>query len=169
MSLPKLDFIFSSVFFYGSKVIAAILTLIIGLWLIGIFMRSIEKILQKSIKDLTLNSFFRSMTGVLLKIILLISVISIMGVQAASFVAVLGASGLAIGLALQGNLSNLASGVLILLFRPFKAGEIIEFGGIAGEVSEIQIMHTVAYMADGTKVIIPNSMLSGTNLVISNK
>ncbi|HEX9063233.1 MAG TPA: mechanosensitive ion channel domain-containing protein [Clostridia bacterium] len=169
MPLPKLDFIFSGVFFYGTKVIAAVLTLIIGLWLIGLFMKSIEKILQKSMKDLTLNSFFRSMTGVLLKIILLISVISIMGVQAASFVAVLGASGLAVGLALQGNLSNLASGVLILLFRPFKAGEIIEFSGIAAEVSEIQIMHTVAYMADGTKVIIPNSMLSGTNLVISNK
>lgn len=169
MALPKIDFIYSSVSFYGTKIIAALLTLIIGLWLIGLLMKSTEKILQKSIKDLTLRSFFKSFLGILLKIILFISVISIMGVQVASFVAVLGAAGLAVGFALQGNLSNLASGVLILFFKPFKVGEILELKGIAAEVKEIQIMHTVANLADGTKVVIPNSMLSGTNLVVSQK
>ncbi|HEX9063232.1 MAG TPA: mechanosensitive ion channel domain-containing protein [Clostridia bacterium] len=169
MSLPKFDFIYSTVSFYGTRVIAAIVTLIIGLWLIGLLMKSTEKILQRSIKDLTLRSFFKSFLGILLKIVLFISVISIMGIQTASFVAILSAAGLAVGFALQGNLSNLASGVLILFFKPFKVGEVLELKGIAAEVKEIQIMHTVAFMEDGTKVIIPNSMLSGTNLVVSQK
>ncbi|MDP4182304.1 MAG: mechanosensitive ion channel [Bacillota bacterium] len=169
MSIPNGDFIYNNVLFYGGKVITAILTLIIGLWLIGLLVKFIEKILKKSIKDVTLNSFLKSMTGILLKIILFISVISIMGVQIASFIAVLGAAGLAVGFALQGNLSNLAAGVLILFFKPFKVGEILEFKGIVAEVKEIQIMHTVAYKDDGCKVIIPNSMLSTANLVVSQK
>jgi small conductance mechanosensitive channel len=167
--MPKLDFIVNIVMNYGGKVIAAILTLIIGLWLIGLLTKSIEKILIKNIKDVTLNSFLKSILGILLKVILIISVISIMGIQIASFIAVLGAAGLAIGFALQGNLAHLASGVLILFFKPFRVGEILEFKGIVAEVKEIQIMHTVGFTEDGTKVIIPNSMISTANLVVSQK
>jgi len=165
--MPNLDFIINSVIYYGGKVVVAILTLIIGLWLIGLLSKSMEKILKKSIKDVTLNSFLKSIIGVFLKIVLFISVISILGIQVASFIAVIGAAGLAIGLALQGNLSNLSSGVLLLFFKPFKVGEILEFKGIIAEVKEIQIMHTICYTDDGTKVIIPNSMLSTANLVVA--
>lgn len=167
--MPKLDFVVNIMMIYGGRVVAAIATLIIGLWLIGLLTKSIEKIFKKSIKDVTLNSFLKSVIGILLKVILLISVISIMGIQIASFIAVLGAAGLAIGFALQGNLSNLASGVLILFFKPFKVGEVLEFKGVIAEVKEIQIMHTVGFTEDGTKVIIPNSMLSTANLVVSQK
>lgn len=167
--MPKLDFVVNIMMIYGGRVVAAIATLIIGLWLIGLLTKSTEKIFKKSIKDVTLNSFLKSVIGILLKVILLISVISIMGIQIASFIAVLGAAGLAIGFALQGNLSNLASGVLILFFKPFKVGEVLEFKGVIAEVKEIQIMHTVGFTEDGTKVIIPNSMLSTANLVVSQK
>ncbi|HEY9061586.1 MAG TPA: mechanosensitive ion channel domain-containing protein [Pseudobacteroides sp.] len=167
--MPKLDFIKNIMMIYGGKVVAAIATLIIGLWLIGLLTKSTERILKKSIKDVTLNSFLKSVIGILLKIVLFISIISIMGIQIASFIAVLGAAGLAIGFALQGNLANLASGVLILFFKPFKVGEVLEFKGVIAEVKEIQIMHTVGFTEDGTKVIIPNSMLSTANLVVSQK
>lgn len=167
--MPNLDFIVNNVMYYGGKIVAAILTLIIGLWLIGLLIKSIEKILKKSIKDVTLNSFLKSIIGIFLKIVLFISVISILGIQVASFIAVLGAAGLAVGLALQGNLSNLSSGVLILFFKPFRVGEVLEFKGTVAEVKEIQIMHTVAFTDDGTKVIIPNSMLSTANLIVSQR
>ncbi len=165
----NLDYIINNVMFYGGKIVAAILILIIGLWLIGLLIKSVEKILKKSIKDVTLNSFLKSIIGIFLKIVLFISVISILGIQVASFIAVLGAAGLAVGLALQGNLSNLSSGVLILFFKPFRVGEVLEFKGIVAEVKEIQIMHTVASTDDGTKVIIPNSMLSAANLIVSQR
>ncbi|KNY25203.1 mechanosensitive ion channel family protein [Pseudobacteroides cellulosolvens] len=167
--MPNLNLIAINVMYYGGKVVAAIVTLIIGLWLIGLLTKSMEKILKKSINDVTLNSFLKSIIGIFLKIVLFISVISILGIQVASFIAVLGAAGLAIGLALQGNLSNLSSGVLILFFKPFRVGEVLEFKGIVAEVKEIQIMHTVGLTDDGTKIIIPNSMLSTANLVVSQR
>lgn len=169
MGFPNLNFIYSSAMFYAGKIGVALLTLVVGLWVISIVLKYTEKVLKKNLKDDTLSSFFKSLAGILLKIFLVISVISIMGVQVASFIAVLGAAGLAIGLALQGNLSNLAAGVLILFFRPFKVGEVLEFKGIVAEVKGIMVMHTIAYTEDSTKVIIPNSMLSVANLVVSQK
>lgn len=157
---------FNTIMLYGSRIVGALLTLIIGLWVINLSVHYIELILQKTIKDATLNSFLKSLIGIFLKIVLFISIISIMGIQVASFVAVLGAAGLAVGFALQGNLSNLASGVLILFFKPFKVGEVLDFKGNVGKVTEIQVMHTVIQTGDGTKVIIPNSMLSGGNIVV---
>lgn len=164
-----INYITSSIGYYGGKVVFAAAVLVIGLWLIGLIVKSMDKILQKSSKDPTLNNFLKSLAGVLLKLMLVISVISLLGVQIASFIAILGAAGFAIGFALQGNLSNLASGVLILFFKPFKVGEVLEFKGVIAQVTEIQIMHTVACTDDGTKVIIPNSMLSSANLVVSQK
>ena len=110
--------------------------------------------------DPTLHGFIGSLASVVLKVLLLVSVASMIGVETTSFIAVIGAAGLAIGLALQGSLANFAGGVLILLFRPFRVGEWIEAQGIAGTVNSIQIFHTVLKTGDNKTVVVPNGALS---------
>lgn len=148
---------------YAPKLVLAIATLVIGLWLINRFVRVIDK--KATAKDPTLGRFVTGLVSILLKVVLLISVASMIGIETTSFIAVLGAAGLAVGFALQGSLSNFAGGVLILVFKPFKVGHIIEAQGFLGVVTEIQILYTTIDTFDKRQVVIPNASLSNASLV----
>lgn len=149
---------------YGPKLLLAIVTLIIGLWIIKLFIKGFGKTLEKSKVDVSLQKFLSSLLGVLLKIMLVISVASMIGIQMTSFIAILGAAGLAVGLALQGSLANFAGGVLILLFKPYKVGDFVDAAGYMGSVKEIQIFNTILKTPDNKTVIIPNGVLSNASL-----
>jgi small conductance mechanosensitive channel len=151
---------------YGSKLILALVTLCVGWWLINRVTTNLQKLLALRHIDLALQGFIGSLANIILKILLIVSVASMIGVETTSFVAAIGAAGLAIGLALQGSLANFAGGVLILLFRPFRIGDWIEAQGVAGTVDSIQIFHTVVRTGDNKTVIMPNGNLS--NGIITN-
>ncbi|MDE2422375.1 MAG: mechanosensitive ion channel [Gammaproteobacteria bacterium] len=150
---------------YSGKLILAATTLILGWWLINKITQKIGIILKKKQVDPTLHGFIRTLTNIMLKIPLIISVASMIGIETSSFIAALGAIGLAIGLALQGSLANFAGGVLILLFRPFRVGDWIEAqSGVNGTVHSIQIFHTTLKTSDLKIVIVPNGSLSNGNI-----
>jgi len=150
---------------YGPKLILAIVVLIVGLWVIRIISRMIEKVMLKHEYDLSLQKFLVRLISISLKAMLFISVISMVGVKTTSFVAVLGAAGLALGFALQGSLSNFAGGVMILLFKPFKIGDVIESQGYTGKVEEIRIFNTIIKTFDNKTIIIPNGAVSGGSII----
>jgi len=147
---------------YAPKVVLAIITLIVGMWLINRFVRLLDSKLGK--KDPTLNTFLCGLLSAILKILLLISVASMVGIATTSFIAIIGAAGLAIGLAMQGSLGNFAGGVLILIFKPFKVGDAIEAQGYVGSVVEISILYTIVNTFDNRRIIIPNGDLSNSSL-----
>ncbi|WP_019693269.1 mechanosensitive ion channel family protein [Pseudomonas fluorescens] len=151
---------------YGSRVLLAAITLAIGWWLINKLTHKVGKLLALRNADLALQGFMSSLANIILKVLLMVSVASMIGVETTSFVAAIGAAGLAIGLALQGSLANFAGGVLILLFRPFRIGDVIEAQGITGTVDSIQIFHTLLRTGDNKTVIVPNGNLS--NGIITN-
>jgi small conductance mechanosensitive channel len=151
---------------YGSRVLLAVATLLIGWWLVNKVTREIGKLLALRHADLALQGFISTLANIILKILLMVSVASMIGIETTSFVAAIGAAGLAVGLALQGSLSNFAGGVLILLFRPFRIGDWIEAQGVSGTVDAIQIFHTVLRTGDNKTVIVPNGNLS--NGIITN-
>lgn len=148
---------------YAPKVVLALVTLLVGLWLIKRLVRVVDR--RVSASDPTLGKFLASLSGMTLKILLLISVASMVGIATTSFIAVLGAAGLAVGLALQGSLSNFAGGVLILIFKPFKVGDAIEAQGYTGTVIEIQILYTILNTFDNRRVVIPNGNLSNSSMI----
>ncbi|UCE05345.1 MAG: mechanosensitive ion channel [bacterium] len=150
---------------YLPVLLLAIVTLIIGLWLIKILVKALKKALEKGGFDISLQQFLTSLVSILLKIILLISVISMVGVKTTSFVAILGAIGLALGLALQGSLANFAGGVLILIFKPFKVGDFINALGHAGTVDAIRIFNTILKTPDNKTIYIPNGALSNSSII----
>ncbi len=150
---------------YGLKVIAAIIALIVGLWVIKIIVKALARIMEKREVDPSLRGFINSLTGILLKIMLIISVIGMVGIPMTSFIAILGAAGLAVGMALSGTLQNFAGGVMILIFKPFKVGDFIEAQGYMGTVSEIQIFISVLKTPDNKTILIPNGGLSTGSLV----
>ncbi len=145
---------------YGASLLLAIITLIVGLWVVKRIVKLIDKTMDKRDVDASLRPFLRSIVAALLKVMLIISVAGMVGIEMTSFVAVLGAAGLAVGLALQGSLSNFAGGVLILLLKPFKVGDFIEADGISGTVREIQIFYTYITTVQNQEVIVPNGDLS---------
>jgi small conductance mechanosensitive channel len=151
---------------YGSKLLLALVFLAVGWWLINRLTANLQKLLALRHIDLALQGFIGSLANIILKILLIVSVASMIGVETTSFVAAIGAAGLAIGLALQGSLANFAGGVLILLFRPFRIGDWIEAQGVSGTVDAIQIFHTVLRTGDNRTVIVPNGNLS--NGIITN-
>ncbi|OZY57742.1 mechanosensitive ion channel protein MscS [Pseudomonas lundensis] len=151
---------------YGSRVLLALITLVVGWWLINRLTAKLGNLLALRKADLALQGFISSLANIILKVLLVVSVASMIGIQTTSFVAAIGAAGLAIGLALQGSLANFAGGVLILLFRPFKIGDWIEAQGVSGTVDSIQIFHTVLRTGDNKTVIVPNGNLS--NGIITN-
>ncbi len=150
---------------YGLKAIAAVIALIIGLWVIKVIVKALAALMEKKEVDPSLRGFINSLTGILLKVMLVITVISMLGIQMTSFVAILGAAGLAVGMALSGTLQNFAGGVMLLIFKPFKVGDFIEAQGYAGVVSEIQIFITVLKTPDNKTIIIPNGGLSTGSLI----
>lgn len=151
---------------YASKVILAVVVLCVGWWLINRVTASLQKLLALRHIDLALQRFIGTLANVILKILLLVSVASTIGIETTSFVAAIGGATVAIGLALQGSLANFAGGVLILLFRPFRIGDWIEAQGVSGTVDSIQIFHTVLRTGDNRTVILPNGNLS--NGIITN-
>ena len=154
---------------YAPSFLMAILTLIIGLWVIKGLTNLANKVMEKQEVDPTLRPFLISMKNVLLKALLIISVASMVGIETTSFVAVLGAAGLAVGLALQGSLGNFAGGVLLLIFRPFKVGDLVEAQGVIGNVESISIFTTTLLTPDNKTAIIPNGPMSNGNIVNFSK
>lgn len=150
---------------YAPKVVLAIITLIVGLWLIGLVTKVTRKSMDKTKADKTLIPFITNLVSWLLKVLLFISVASMVGVATTSFIAVLGAAGLAIGLALQGSLGNFAGGVLILIFKPYNVGDLIESQGHLGVVKELQIFNTILLTPNNKRVIIPNGAVSNGAIV----
>lgn len=150
------------VWIWGPKIVTALLTLIIGLWIIGMISRSIGKGMEKRNVDPSLRPFLKSLLSALLKVMLIISVIGMVGIEATSFIAVLGAAGLAIGLALQGTLQNFAGGVIILLLKPFKVGDYVTVSGESGTVKEIQIFNTFLKTPDAKIIIVPNGQAANS-------
>ena len=151
---------------YGLRVIAATVVLIVGFTIISWFGKKFEVIMEKKQTDPSLRHFLKSLIIILFKVLLIISVISMVGIATTSFIAVLGAAGLAIGLALQGSLANFAGGVLILLLKPFKPGHFIEALGIMGTVKEIRIFHSILNTVDNKTIIIPNGNIA--NAMVTN-
>ena len=151
---------------WGPQLLLAIIVLIVGLWIINRVVRLVAAGLERGKTDETLAKFLTSLTSIILKALLLISVAGMVGIETTSFIAILGAAGLAIGLALQGSLGNFAGGVLILLFRPYKVGDFIDAQGVAGTVKEIQIFNTIITTPDNKRIIIPNGAIS--NGIITN-
>ncbi len=150
---------------YTPRVVSAILVLLIGLWVIRRISRIADKTMARRELDISLRTFLKSLLSIGLKIVLIVTVAGMIGVGTASFVTILGAAGLAVGLALQGSLSNFAGGVLILIFKPFKVGDAIEAGGQTGEVLEIQIFNTILLTGERKTVILPNGPLSNGTIV----
>ncbi|GAA4894971.1 mechanosensitive ion channel family protein [Ferrimonas pelagia] len=145
---------------HGPKLVLAFMVLFAGLWFIRGLVKVVDKSMDRAKVDVTLQRFLLSIISVGLKLILIVIFASMIGVETASLVAMLGAAGLAIGLALQGSLANFAGGVLILLFKPFKFGDVIEAQGFVGRIKEIQIFNTILLTMDNQKVVIPNGLLS---------
>lgn len=150
---------------YGIKLVMTIVVLIAGLMVIRIITRAVGKLLKRSDVSDSLVTFLKSLVSITLKALLIISVLGMVGVEMTSFIAVLGAAGLAVGLALQGTLQNFAGGVIILLFKPYRVGDVIETQGYTGSVKEIQIFTTILTTPDNKTIIIPNSPIATGSLV----
>lgn len=150
---------------YAPKLAVAVVIFIVGWILIKILLSGMRKLFKAKGFDVTLESFLLSFTGILLKVILGITVISTLGIEMTTFVAVLGAAGLAIGLALSGTLQNFAGGVMLLIFRHYKVGDWVEVQGFSGTVKEIQIFNTILKTPDNKTIIIPNAPISSDSLV----
>ena len=150
---------------YGPKIIGAILIWIIGSWVIKLLLKGLRKMLTKGDYDESLKKFLMNLVKWNFKIVLIIVVLGTMGVETTSFAAVIAAAGLAIGLALQGSLGNFAGGVLIMLFKPFKIGDLIEAQGELGVVKEIEIFTTKLTGLSNREIIIPNGALSNGNII----
>jgi len=159
LDMSQIDFI-GIVTEYGPSLLSAILTLVVGLWIVKLIVGGVRKGLEKGETDKTLKGFIVSLVSVLLKIMVYITALGMLGVEMTSFIAILGAAGLAVGLALSGTLQNFAGGVMILFFRPFKAGHFIDAQGHTGTVKEIQIFVTILTTPDNKTVIIPNGPLA---------
>ncbi|MDN3653647.1 mechanosensitive ion channel [Thalassotalea ponticola] len=153
------------VVFYGPKLIAAIVIFIVGSWVIKGVMLALNRALDKADADASLRPFIRGLCEALLKILLVITVLSMLGIEMTSFVAILGAAGLAVGMALSGTLQNFAGGVMILLFKPYKIGDVIDAQGYVGKVSEIQIFNTILKTPDNKTIIIPNGGLATGSMI----
>lgn len=162
--MEKFDTILDSLYelgvHYGLKVLLAVFTLVVGLWIIRVFMKALGRNMEKRDVDATLRQFLKSLLSMILKILLLITVISMVGVEMTSFVAILAAAGFAIGMALSGTLQNFAGGVMLVIFKPFKVGDFIDAQGFMGIVKEIQIFNTILKTPDNKTIIIPNGGLS---------
>jgi len=145
---------------YGPKLLGAILVVIIGFWIVRIISRSTVKMMEKREMDPSLIPFLKGLISIILKVLVVISALGMIGIEMTSFIAILGAAGLAIGLALSGMLQNFAGGVIILIFRPFRVGDFIDAQGHMGTVKEISIFTTILNSVDKKVIIIPNGPLS---------
>ncbi|MBW2432857.1 MAG: mechanosensitive ion channel [Deltaproteobacteria bacterium] len=150
---------------FGVKILAALAVFIIGRWIVKYFRRLIRRVMERREVDPTLSKFLINLAYAVLLTFVILAALGMLGIQTTSFIAVLGAAGLAVGLALQGSLSNFAAGVLLIIFRPFKVGDFIEGAGVAGVVEEIQIFTTQMVTPDNKTIIIPNAQITSGNII----
>lgn len=153
----------------GKSILLAIVIYVVGKFFINLVNQVLNKMMARRKMDETIQSFLMSFVNVLLTILLIITVVSALGVNTTSFAALLASLGVAVGMALSGNLQNLAGGIVILLFKPFKVGDVIEAQGVAGCVKEIQIIHTILLTVDNKEIFLPNGALSSGNIINYSK
>ncbi len=162
--MENLDQIYMWIINNGMKFIGAILFLIVGFWIVKIVVKQSAKLLTKKHIDAGLVTFLRSFFSIALKIMIIVSVMGMVGIEMTSFIAILGAAGLAVGLAFQGTLSNFAGGIMILIFKPYKVGDVIEAQGYTGSVTEILIFNTILKTPDNKVILVPNGPLATGSL-----
>jgi small conductance mechanosensitive channel len=153
---------------YGTKILGALIVLIVGFWVAKMIKKGITKLMEKRGVDATLISFVASLLYMAMKIFVIVAALEKLNIKTTSFIAILGAAGLAIGLALQGSLANFAAGVLMIIFKPIKVGDFVEAGGAVGSVEEIGIFTTILKSPDNKKIIIPNAGVTGGNITNFN-
>jgi len=159
------DKIYEYLMTYGLQILAAAAIFIVGRWVAKIISKLIGRALVKAKVERTLTTFVENVSYVVLLVFVIIAALAKLGVQTAQFIAVIGAAGLAIGLALQGSLSNFASGVLLIIFKSFKVGDFVELAGVKGTVQAIQIFNTVLNTLDNVRVTIPNAQVTGASIM----
>ena len=164
-ALPTLDNIGAFVIQYAGRILLALVVYLVGRQLVRLAVNFTERRMSKMEVEESLHTFLSSLLSMALQALLILSVAATAGIEVTSFVAILGAAGLAIGLAFQGTLSNFAGGVLILMLKPFKVGDFIEAGGYSGTVKEIQVFYTILHTPNNQKVILPNSTLSNASTI----
>ncbi|HEX7770032.1 MAG TPA: mechanosensitive ion channel domain-containing protein, partial [Dokdonella sp.] len=155
----------SAVLAWSGRLLVALLILLIGWWVARRIAAAVQRVLVRGGADPMLGSFLRNVVFVLLFVLVLVGALDRAGVPTASLLAALGAAGLAIGLALQGSLSNLAAGVLLMVFRPFRVGQYVEVAGVAGTVQEVSLMHTRLLTPDNREIVVPNAKVAGDAIV----
>ena len=149
----------------GVKILVALIIFFVGRWIARLISRLVERTLVKSNVDKILVTFTKNLIYVTLLVFVVIAALGVAGIPTAQFAVVVGAAGLAIGLALQGSLANFASGFLLIIFRPFRVGDFVEAAGVKGTVKEIQIFTTILNSPDNIRVIVPNAQLTGGNIM----
>ena len=154
---------------YGLNLIAAIVIFFVGKWIVRIAVNILENILIKSKEDKTLALFAKNMAYATMVTFVVIAALNKLGVETNSFLAIIGAAGLAVGLALQGSLSNFAAGVMMILLRPFQLGDYVETAGAEGTIKEIQIFSTIITTKDNKKVIVPNAKITADKIIVHPK
>jgi len=157
---------------WAPKLVGAILVLIIGFWIVGMISRLIARSMDRSGIDKDVQPFLKSLASVILKVLVVISAAGLIGIEVTAFAAIIAAAGLAVGLALQGTLGHFAAGVMILIFKPYRVGDLVDLQGQVGHVEEIQIFNTILTSLDNKKVIIPNGIATSgimTNLSAEGK
>lgn len=150
----------------GKNIVVALVIFYVGRFAISIVVRGLRKLMQKREVDKTLETFVCNLVRVALLVVVVITAISALGIETTSFIAIFGAAGLAVGLALQGSLSNFAAGVLIVLFRPYRVGNFVEAAGVSGTIEQVQILTTILVTPDNKQIIVPNSQIM--NSIITN-
>lgn len=164
----RIDIAIGYVTAYGVRILVALLVLVVGLWGAGLVRNAIRRTMERNGVEPTLVAFVSKIAYYALLVAVVIAAISQVGIETTSFIAVLGAAGLAIGLALQGSLSNFASGVLLILFRPMRVGNFVEAGGVMGTVEEIGLLATQLRTPDNKGIVVPNSQVMGSHIVNFN-
>ncbi|MBT8107684.1 MAG: mechanosensitive ion channel [Gammaproteobacteria bacterium] len=144
---------------FGKNIVIALLIFYVGKFVISLVVRGLRKMMRRQEVDPTLETFVCNLVRMALLVVVIIAAIGALGIQTTSFIAIFGAAGLAVGLALQGSLSNFAAGVLIVLFRPYRVGDFVEAAGIAGVVEQVQILTTVLRTGDNKQIIVPNGQI----------
>jgi small conductance mechanosensitive channel len=153
---------------WGVKIVAAVLVFLVGKWVASRIARLVVTIMEKQQIDVTLTRFLRNIIYYALMAAVIVAVAGQLGINTASFLTIIGAAGLAVGLALKDSLANFASGVLLILFRPFKVGDVVEVAGVSGSVQEITLFNTVLYTFDNQVMIIPNGKISNDTITNVN-
>ena len=170
MELSKyIDIVTTYMSEYSLKVLSAILIFVIGKWAVGKLTLASKKLMQKANVDQTLVEFGESLVYFVLLLLVVLASLNTLGVNTTSFVAVFGAAGLAIGLALQGSLANIGAAVLIIIFRPFKVGDFVEAGGATGTVEDVNLFSTIIAPLDNRTIIVPNSSIVAGNIINYSK